>query len=130
MVIDVCVSICHCMKQNLSLISDYRRGRVPCCFSETSLRCSLELLKYFHLQQSCPVRNISIIRYYISVQVNQTVVHRNVLHSEDCVHQLCTFIFTPNLTENAGTYRVVIRASDDIVYSITSFTIPQNLGKG
>ena len=51
------------------------------------------------------------IRYYISVKLEQTVVHRKVVKSEDCVHQLCTFTYTPNSAQNAGTYSMIITAS-------------------
>ena len=69
------------------------------------------------------------IRYYISMKLEQTVVHRKVLNSDDCVHQLCTFIFTPNSTQNAGAYRVVITASDASKNNITnSFNITSYLG--
>ena len=62
------------------------------------------------------------------MQVEQIEVLRKILNSEDCVHQLCTFIFTPNSTDNAGTYRVVITASGDNLNLTQSFTFPCYLG--
>jgi len=69
------------------------------------------------------------IRYSISVQVKQTVVHREALHSEDCACQFCSFIFIPNSTETAEEYTVVITAaSGDQLYLTNNFTIPQTIG--
>ena len=64
---------------------------------------------YFTLKIGSTCNNA--IRYYISVLVEQTVVHTKIVKSEDCVHQLCTFTFTPNSTQNAGTYSVIITVS-------------------
>ena len=55
-------------------------------------------------------------------------MHRKNLHSDDFIHQLCTFIFTPNSTENAGTYWMVITASGASQNITNSFNITSHLG--
>ena len=62
------------------------------------------------------------------MQVEQIEVLRKNLHSDDCVHQLCTYILTPNSTQNAGTYRVVITGSGAKLNLTQSFTLLCYLG--